>query len=186
MKTPIIARLESIRKRNGLSFDDASERSGFSTSTLRRWWKGESIPSVEDVENLAEAMGGTAEEVFAAVGKQEMIETQTIGYQGAAVMSTQYEERLKAKDEKYNLLKEHHDQRINEINDQHKKSVEYLKDEIKRLREELDTANKAAVDLAAAATALASKKHKVFWVLAGANVLLAILLFVALKTGPIF
>lgn len=186
MKTPIIARLESIRKRNNLSFEDAAERSGFSTSTLRRWWKGESIPSVEDVENLAEAMGGTAEEVFAAVGKQEMIETQTIGYQGAAVMSAQYEERLKAKDEKYNLLKEHHDQRIAEIHDQHARSVQYLKEEILRLRGELDLANQAAVELASSSSSFAKKKYIVFWVLAGADLILAALLLVALRTGPIF
>lgn len=186
MKTQILEKLNDLKTRSGKSYEAVHDALGYATSTVHRWHKGDSEPDMEQLTNLVEFYGGSMEDLFAAVGKQEMTATQSIGYQGADAMVVQYEARLEAKDEKYALLKEHHDQRISEINQQHGKSVEYLKDEIKRLREELDTANKAAVDLAAAATALASKKHKVFWVLAGANVLLAVLLFVALRTGPIF
>lgn len=132
-------------------------------------------------------------ELFAEVGKQEMVATEKIGYQGAEVMIEHYEQRLKAKDEKYELLQTHHDQRIKEINENHRLSVDYLKDEIKRLRGELDVANEAATALATTASNLTQatsnltgKKHVVFWVLAGLNVLLAILLWFALRTGPLF
>lgn len=186
MKTQILEKLNDLKTRSGKSYEAVHEAFGYATSTVHRWHKGESEPDMEQLTNLVEFYGGSMTDLFAAVGKQEMTATQTIGYQGADSMVVQYEARLEGKDEKYNLLKEHHDQRLTEVNNQHEKAVAYLKKEIERLRGELDTANKAAVDLAAAVTALIQKKHKVFWVLVGANVLLAILLFVALKTGPIF
>lgn len=131
MKTPIIARLEAIRKRSDLTFEVVAERSNFSTSTLRRWWKGESVPTVEDIEILADAMGGSADEVFSDVGKQEMIATQGIGYQGATTIAAQYEARLQAMEEMYKLLNEHNSQRVDDINDQHEKSIKFLVDTIR-------------------------------------------------------
>lgn len=186
MKTHIRLKLNDLKTASGKSLEDAHAALGYATSTVHRWLKGESDPSVEQLTNLVEFFGGNMTELFAEVGQQEMIATEAIGYQGADVMVEHYEQRLKAQQEKYELLKEHHSQRIEEINDNHSRAVEYLKDEIKRLRGELDISNQAAIDLSKAATNFTGKKHVVFWVLAGANALLALLLFVALQTGPIF
>lgn len=186
MKTQILEKLNDLKSQSGKSFEAVHEALGYATSTVHRWHKGESEPDMEQLTALVEFYGGSMEKLFAAVGKQEMTATQTIGYQGADTMVEHYEQRLKAKDEKYELLQEHHKQRIEEINGNHGRAVQYLKDEIGRLRGELDIANQAAVELAKAATALTGKKYVVFWALIGINVLLAILLLVALQTGPIF
>ena len=186
MKTQILEKLNDLKANSGKSFEAAHEALGYSASTIHRWHKGESEPDLEQLTALVEFYGGSMDILFAAVGKQEMAATQAIGYQGADVMVEHYEQRLKAKDEKYDLLKEHHNQRIEEINSNHGRAVKYLTDEIGRLRGELDIANQAAVDLSKAATALTGKKHIVFWVLAGVDALLAVLLYFALRTGPIF
>lgn len=185
MKTQVLEKLNEYKRKSGKSLDAVQENLGYARSTVQRWLKGESNPDMEQLEELVEFFGGSMEDLYAAVGKQEMIATEKIGFQGADAMVEHYEQRLKAKDEKYDLLKEHHNQRLEEINANHGRAVQYLKDEIKRLREELDIANSAAVELSKAAASLTGKKYTVFWVLVGANVLLAILLFVALSTGPI-
>lgn len=185
MKTQILEKLNDLKVKSGKSFENAHEELGYATSTIHRWHKGESEPDLEQLTRLVEFYGGSMEKLFAAVGKQEMAATQNIGYQGADAMVEHYEQRLIAKDEKYELLKDHHNQRIQEINENHKKSVDYLKNEIDRLRAELDITNEAAVALAKAATNFTGKKYVVFWVMGAANVILAVLLFIALSTGPI-
>ena len=193
MKAQVLEKLNEYKRKSGKSLEAVHESLGYATSTVQRWLKGESNPDMEQLEALVEFFGGNMKDLYAAVGKQELAATQSIGYQGAEVMVEHYEQRLKAKDEKYELLKDHHDQRIKEINDNHRLSVDYLKEEIKRLRGELDVANQAATslthtasELTKAASNLTGKKHVVFWVLAGLNVLLAILLWFALRTGPLF
>ncbi len=186
MKAQVLEKLNEYKRKSGKSLEAVHESLGYATSTVQRWLKGESNPDIEQVEALVEFFGGSMKDLYAAVGKQELIATEKIGYQGADVMVEHYEQRLIAKDEKYELLKAHHDQRIKEINETHKRSVEYLLKEKDRLEKELETANQAAVTLAEAAKSYSGKKHTVFWVLTGANVLLAVLLFFALMTGPIF
>lgn len=178
MKTQILEKLNELKSKSGKSYENVHDALGYATSTVHRWHKGESEPDIDQLTELVEYYGGSMEDLFAAVGKQELMATQTIGYQGADSMVTHYEERLKSKDERYEMLKEHHAERIKTINDNHEKSVQYLKEEIIRLRGELDTANLAAVNLT-------SKKYIVFWALIGINLILAILLFIALQTGPI-
>lgn len=193
MKTQILEKLNDLKTRSGKSLEAAHDALGYATSTIHRWHRGESEPDMEQLTKLVEFYGGTMEELFVVVGRQEMTATQQIGYQGADVMVEHYEARLKAADEKYALLKEHHDQRVQEINDNHSKSVEYLKEEIRRLRQERDDARKdceemklSAADQISkanrAATDIAGKKHTVYWVLVGIDVLMAISLIIALLT----
>lgn len=184
MKTQILEKLNDLKNQSGKSFEDVHNALGFATSTIHRWHKGESTPDIDDLTALVEYYGGSMEELFAAVGKQEMTATQTIGYQGADAMVEHYEARLKAKDEKYDLLKEHHTQRIEEINANHARAVEYLKDEILRLRKERDSARDTSL-------AVVGKKHRVFSVISVICVimgiaisLLIVLLIVAFKTAP--
>lgn len=196
MKTPLIEKLTEYRAESGLSYDKLEQKTGISSSTICRWYKGQGVPSLDEIELLCDAMGHDIADVFVTVGKQEMVATQSIGYQGADAMAEHYEARLAAAKEKYDLLQNHHDQRIKEINENHGKSVEYLKDEIKRLRQERDDARKEAADMEVdylhkiadankAASDVTGKKHIVFWVLVGIDVLMAILLLIALFTGPI-
>lgn len=178
MKTPLIEKLTEYRIESGLSYDKLEQKTGISSSTICRWYKGQGVPSLDEIEMLCDAMGHDISDIFVTIGKQEMVATQNIGYQGAEVMVQHYEARLTAKDELYKQLQDHHSQRIEEINENHKKSVDYLKDEIKRLREERDSARSASLNLA-------GKKHIVFWVLVGIDVVMAALLCIALFTGPI-
>lgn len=178
MKTPLIEKLTEYRIESGLSYDKLGERTGISSSTICRWYKGQGVPSLDEIEMLCEAMGHDISDIFVTIGKQEMVATQSIGYQGAEVMVEHYEARLAAKDEKYNILQAHHEQRILEINENHAKSVSYLMDEIKRLRVERDSARETSL-------AVVGKKQRVFWVLVAIDIIMAILLFIALFTGPI-
>lgn len=164
MKTQILEKLNDLKTKSGKSYEDVHAALGYATSTVHRWHKGESEPDLAQLTALVEYYGGSMDKLFAAVGKQEMAATQAIGYQGADAMVEHYEQRLQAKDEKYELLKDHHSQRIVEINDNHKLSVDYLKKEIERLRGELDIANTAATDLT-------GKKSIVFWVLGAVSLL---------------
>lgn len=178
MKTPLIEKLTDMRRKSGLSYDKLGEKTGISASTINRWYNGQGVPSLDEIELLCDAMGFDIKDIFVTVGKQELTATQAIGYQGAEVMVEHYEARLTAEREKREILQSHHEQRINEINESHAKSVAYLMEEIKRLRGERDSSREASLNLA-------GKKHTVFWVLVGIDVVMAILLFIALFTGPI-
>ena len=171
MKTQILEKLNDLKNKSGKSYEQIKEDLGFATSTVNRWHKGESTPDIDDLTTLVEYYGGSMEELFAAVGKQEMTATQTIGYQGAEAMVQHYEARLSAKDDLYAQLQYHHEQRIQQEKDHHDKSVEYLKEEIKRLRGNVES--------------LTSKKNIVFWVLVGIIVALLFALSLALGTDAI-
>lgn len=185
MKTQILEKLNDLKTRSGKSFEAVHEALGFATSTVHRWHKGESEPDMEQLTALVEFYGGKMEDLFVVVGKQEMTATAALGYQGADVMVEHYEARLRAADEKYTMLKEHHAQRIEEINLNHEKSVAYLKDEIVRLRGERDEARGNASAANEAARNVTGKKHIVFWVLVGIDVLMAIALILALMTDSV-
>lgn len=185
MKTPLIEKLTEFRSKSGLSYDKLEEKTGISASTINRWYNGKGVPTLEEIEILCDAMGFDIQDIFITVGKQEMVATQAIGYQGAEVMVEHYEARLVAKDEKYALLQEHHIQRLEEINANHTRSIEYLKSEIVRLRKERDSARETSLEVV-------GKKHRVFSAMAiicvvmGVAIsLLIVLLIVAFKTDAI-
>lgn len=185
MKTQILERLNDLKTKSGKSFEAVHDALGYATSTVHRWHRGESEPDMEQLTKLVEFYGGSMEELFAAIGKQEMTATASIGYQGADVMVEHYEARLQAAEEKYQLLQAHHEQRIREISDSHERSVAYLKDEIIRLRGERDEAKESTNRANQAASDITGKKHIVFWVLAGIDLLMAVALIIALMTDSI-
>ena len=185
MKTQILEKLNQWKVQSGKSYEDAHDATGYATSTIHRWHKGESEPDLEQLTTIVEFWGGNMQELFADVGKQEMAATQAIGYQGADVMVEHYEARLTAAKEKYDLLQAHHNQRVEEINESHKRVVDYLKNEIDRLRNERDSARGTSL-------AVVDKKHRVFAalviiciVMGVAISLLIVLLIVAFKTDAI-
>lgn len=174
MKTQILEKLNDLKIKSGKSFEDVHDVLGFATSTVHRWHKGESNPDLDQLTTLVEFYGGSMEELFAAVGKQEMAATQTIGYQGADAMVEHYEARLQAKDE-----------RLEDSNANHQKIVEYLKQEIDRLRGERDSARETSLQVV-------GKKQRVFIALSVICVvmglaisLLIVLLIIAFKTDAI-
>ncbi len=185
MKTPLIEKLTEYRIESGLSYDKLGEKTGISSSTICRWYKGQGVPSLDEIEMLCDAMGHDISDIFITVGKQEMVATQSIGYQGAEVMVEHYEARLTAEREKREMLQSHHEQRIEEINASHDKSVKYLMDEVKRLRFERDSARETSLQVV-------GKKHKVFRVLSVICIIMGVciallisLLIVAFKTDAI-
>lgn len=185
MKTPLIEKLTEFRTESGLSFAKLSEKTGFSDTTICRWFKGQGVPSLDEIEVLCEAMGRDIRDIFETVGKLEMTATQNIGYQGADVMVEHYEARLSAKDAMIAQIKEHHAQRIEQEQQHHAKSIEYLKNEIDRLRGERDSARDTSLQVV-------SKKHKVYQsmfvaciILGVTIVLLIVLLIIAFKTDAI-
>lgn len=185
MKTPLIEKLTEYRNECGLSYDKLEQKTGISSSTICRWYKGQGVPSLDEIEMLCDAMGHDIADIFVTIGKQEMVATQSIGYQGAEVMVEHYEARLTAKDEKYNVLQAHHEQRILEINENHARVVDYLKEEIKRLRGERDSARETSLNVV-------GKKHRVYIVLSAICIvmgiaisLLIVLLIIAFKTDAI-
>jgi len=185
MKTQILEKLNQWKVQSGKSYEDAHDATGYATSTIHRWHKGESDPDLEQLTTIVEFWGGNMQELFADVGKQEIAATQAIGYQGADVMVEHYEARLAAAKEKHDLLQAHHSQRVEEINESNKRVVDYLKNEIDRLRNERDSARGTSL-------AVVDKKHRVFAalviiciVMGIAISLLIVLLIIAFKTGPI-
>lgn len=185
MRAEILQKLNELKTKSGMSYEDVHEKTGYATSTLHRWHKGESDPDLEQLTNLVECYHGSMEELFAAVGKRELAATQTIGYQGAEAMVEHYEARLKAKDDMIKQLQEHHTQRIEQEQNHAKSSIEYLKGEIDRLRGERDSARDTSLQVV-------SKKHTVYQgmfiacIILGISVaLLIVLLIIAFKTDAI-
>lgn len=172
MKTPLIEKLTEYRVESGLSYDKLGDKTGISASTICRWYKGQGVPSLDEIELLCEAMGHDISDIFVTVGKQEMVATQSIGYQGANAMVEHYEARLAAKDELYRQLQGHHSQRMEQENAHHEKQIAYYDKEIERLR--------------GVVASLTAKKNIVFWVLVGIIVLLLIALSLALGTNALY
>lgn len=171
MKTQILEKLNDLKIKSGKSFEDVHDALGFAASTVHRWHKGESNPDIDQLTTLVEFYGGSMEKLYAEVGKQEMVATANIGYQGANAMVEHYEARLQAKD---NLLLEyerHFGCLLNQEKEHHQASIDYLTKEIERLRTVVHS--------------LTSKRNVVFWVLVGIIVLLLAALSFALATDAI-
>lgn len=171
MKTQILEKLNDLKTKSGKSYDAVRDALGYATSTVSRWHKGDSEPDLDQLTNLVEFYGGSMEELFAAVGKQELTATQSIGYQGADVMVEHYEARLKAKDDLLAQAQHYHDQRLQQEKEHHQKSVDYLTLEIERLR--------------GVVSSLTAKRNVVFWVLVCIIVALLFALSLALGTDAI-
>ena len=104
MKAQILDKLNELKHRSGKSFEAVHESLGYAASTVHRWHRGESDPDLNQLTELVEFYGGSMEQLFAAVGKQEMAAAQESGYQGFAAMTESYEAQLKAKDEQIAYL----------------------------------------------------------------------------------
>lgn len=170
MKTPVLERIYTMKESSKLTNEEIAERMYVSVSTVNRWMAGTIIPGVEQLEKLAEVLGGDISELFAAVGKQELIATQEIKYEGATAMIARYEAQIEAMKERETLCAAHYSADMCLMEEHYKRVASYLKDECSDLhrknRELMDraiTAEKKADDADARCHDLYSKRHRVFW-----------------------
>ena len=56
--------ISTLRKSNDLSANEMGKLLGVSERTIRRWEKGESLPSMDDVVNIVNTFGITIEDVY--------------------------------------------------------------------------------------------------------------------------
>lgn len=181
---------------SGKSYEKIAVESNISKATLSRLvtQRKASRPTLD----ILAAYFEVGEEYQKAVGEQ----SHTCEY--ASALCIELQETRANYDQRIAATREHYEQQIASLREQNTRqeaernrereaqektysaSLAYLKEDNARLRNELAIANKAAIDLAESTKSFSGKKHVVFWVMAGINVLLALLLFVALRTGPLF
>ncbi len=163
MKTRILAHLQQLKDQSGHSLSTIHENTSFATTTLHRWFKGESSPDIYELTTLVESMGGSMTELFADVGKQEMQSTQTIEYQGAVAMQEHYETRLAAAKEKFDMLQAHHEQSIKSHQEAYDRSLAYLNEQVQEMRNERATLQDRVSTLNVRVSDLDRRRHNVFW-----------------------
>lgn len=123
---------------------------------------------------------------YAAALCAELQDTRDYYEQKAVSVRTHYEHQIAALREQ-NLRQEQERSREREMQaETYDKSTAYLKDIIERLRGELATANAVAQDISAAMSSYMRKKNRVFLVLGVSNILLVVLLYIAIRTAPLF
>lgn len=181
---------------SGETYDKIALGSNVSKATISRLaTQGKASKPVLDILAAYFEIG---EEYRKAIGEQ----AHTCEY--ASALCIELQETRANYDQRIAATREHYEQQIASLREQNTRqeaernrereaqektysaSIAYLKEDNARLRDELAIANKAAIDLAESTKSFSGKKHVVFWVMAGINVLLALLLFVALRTGPLF
>lgn len=188
MRIPLIEKLTEYRNECGLSYDKLGEKTGISASTICRWYKGQGVPSLDEIELLCEAMGHDISDIFVTVGKQEMAATQDIDYQGAEAMVAHYEARLQAKDDQRNMLLEHHKQAIehrDKVVEYLKKQVEMMQQERINTRAELDAERERANIAEASVKEMDRKRHNIFWIMGIICSCLSVGLVIALFSNSI-
>lgn len=188
MKTPLIEKLTEYRIESGLSYDKLGERTGISSSTICRWYKGQGVPSLDEIEMLCDAMGHDISDIFVTIGKQELTATQNIGYQGADAMVAHYEARLQGKDDQQKMLQEHHKQAIehrDKVIDYLKKQVEIMQQDRVQTRSELDAERDRADAAEAHVKDMDRKRHNIFWIMGIICSCLSVGLVIALFSNSI-
>lgn len=94
-----------LKDRTKKPFDAMQDALGISASTLCRYFKGESEPTVDTLERIVEYLGGSMRDLYAQVGEQELKASEQHDYMGTDAMADEFARREK-------LIREHCDQRI--------------------------------------------------------------------------
>ena len=122
---------------------------------------------------------------FASELTEELRNTRAYYEEKAVSVRQHYEEQLAALREQ-NARQEQERTREREMQERnYDKSTAYLKAEAERLRIERDEARAQAAAASKSAHDVTGKKHIVFWILAGIDILMAIALIIALMTDSI-
>lgn len=87
--------LIKLKESQKISFSALQDKTGITSSTLCRWFKGEGNPTVDELETIFTALGGDIRDVFADVGEQELRASRKIDYMGADALLADFERREK-------------------------------------------------------------------------------------------
>lgn len=197
-----------LKDRKKISFSTLQEITGISDSTLCRWFKGEGNPSVDELEQLFEAMGSDMSEVFAEIGKQELIASEKVEYKGADALLADFSRReaiykencdqrvahqieLREKmqnsfDAMISTLSHEHDVALKKRDETYDRTTEYLKKLVESLERKNDSLTERMKDAERRAEVaerirddIDKRRHHVFWGMLAA-LLFIILLFAGL------
>ena len=197
MKTPLLERLHQMKTRCGLTTEDIADKMYVSDSTVNRWFAGKIIPSLDQLEQLTEVMDGDIMDIFAAVGKQEMLATQDKDFEGAASISARCDAQLASMREKMALCDTHHNAEMQILRESYDRTITHMEHEMQELEQHnaellaravkaeqlVADAERRADEARAQAKAIEEKRHNVFWGMLGLCVLT---LFVGLLIHPPF
>ena len=137
-------------------------------------------------EKYQELVGNTEQScAFAAELTEELRSTRAYYEEKAVSVRAHYEEQLASLREQCARQEAERTRERETQQRTYDNSVNYLKAEVERLRAERDEARISAASASKATSDIAGKKHIVFWVLAGIDLLMAVALIIALMTDSI-
>lgn len=137
-------------------------------------------------EKYQELVGNTEQScAFAAELTEELRSTRAYYEEKAVSVRAHYEEQLASLREQCARQEAERTRERETQQRTYDNSVNYLKAEVERLRAERDEARISAASASKATSDIAGKKHVVFWVLAGIDLLMAVALIIALMTDSI-
>ena len=137
-------------------------------------------------EKYQELVGNTEQScAFAAELTEELRSTRAYYEEKAVSVRAHYEEQLASLREQCARQEAERTRERETQQRTYDNSVNYLKAEVERLRAERDEARISAASASKATSDITGKKHIVFWVLAGIDLLMAVALIIALMTDSI-
>lgn len=137
-------------------------------------------------EKYQELVGSTEQScAFAAELTEELRSTRAYYEAKAVSVRAHYEEQLASLREQCARQEAERTRERETQQRTYENSVNYLKAEVERLRAERDEARISAASASKATSDITGKKHIVFWVLAGIDLLMAVALIIALLTDSI-
>lgn len=137
-------------------------------------------------EKYQELVGNTEQScAFAAELTEELRSTRAYYEAKAVSVRAHYEEQLASLREQCARQEAERTRERETQQRTYENSVNYLKAEVERLRAERDEARISAASASKATSDITGKKHIVFWVLAGIDLLMAVALIIALLTDSI-
>lgn len=151
-----LKKLNAQRVSSGLSYAAIANATGYAQSSVHRWYSGESIPDMEQTENIYTATGGNVRDLYADVGASEMEAAQKIDYKGTDILLAEFEKRealmrhhteqvvqhqielrtqqQAAFEKSLDALNAAHQETLTEMRRHYNVSVSHLKTQVKNLR----------------------------------------------------
>lgn len=159
MRPILLERLNNQKKISGKSLEAISKITGYSDSTLSRWYKGESTPDTDQLENVYVATGGSLKDLYAEVGEAEVKAAEKFDYKGTDALLAEFEKRealykhhceqvvaherslreqqQQSFDKAIQALRDSQTETVSNIKESYKASTDYLKSQNGRLRTSL-------------------------------------------------
>lgn len=133
------------KEKSDLSFEELEGKTGISASTLCRYFKGESEPTLDRLELIVEAMGASVKDMYADIGKSEMEAAKEIDYKGTEALLNEFSAREQRIRENCEQRIAQHQQEANVLRSHHDKLVENLRDSYERMLTNQQTAHEKAL-----------------------------------------